>query len=196
MRSLRLKNGWCGFLALALLVIQVAYARAQDGSVAQLSLENQIAEKMHGRESSQEQLIDSSKESSKNPKKNVVKEIQSGRVLMQFRGRDERINAWKERVDRRQKMRELNRQRTEQGELPSLSPLPRADLRSFLQSPKREQDLQERAMRQELKMQMEKRRQVMQELRERRAQMTVEDRRALRKQILDASQGMPPPPRR
>lgn len=139
--------------------------------------------------------------------KGLIKEDPSRQNLPRLRESDERFAVWMERVERRKKMRELENLRTEQG----LPPRPnfsargdgvrgaqgaRLDLRSILQSPKREDDQRERAIRQELKAQMEVRRQEMQALRERRSQMSVEERRALRKQIRDASQGMPPPPRR
>jgi hypothetical protein len=139
--------------------------------------------------------------------KGLIKEDPSRQNLPRLRESDERFAVWMERVERRKKMRELENLRIEQG-LPPRPNFPargdgvrgaqgaRLDLRSILQSPKREDDQRERAIRQELKAQMEVRRQEMQALRERRSQMSVEERRALRKQIRDASQGMPPPPRR
>lgn len=198
MRLLRLKNLWSCFLVAALLVLQVAFVRAQEQGVTRASSASQAVEKVSMRESNKEQAKESTKESNGDLTKSASKESLSVQNLPRLREPNQGIPLWLERVEQRQKMRELKRQRIEQGELPkpNPSPLPRADLRSILQSPKREDVLQERAMRQELKAQMERRRQVMQELRERRERMSVEERRALRKQILDASQGMPPPPRR
>jgi hypothetical protein len=223
LKLFRLKNLLSVFFFVALLLSCVRGVFAQEQNTVQAPLANQATDKLNGRgvskDRSKEPAVDSHKDSNKDLgreaakdlnsdlNKGLIKEDPSRQNLPRLRESDERFAVWMERVERRKKMRELENLRIEQG-LPPRPNLPargdgvrgaqgaRLDLRSILQSPKREDDQRERVIRQELKAQMERRRQEMQALRERRSQMSVEERRALRKQIRDASQGMPPPPRR
>jgi hypothetical protein len=206
LRLFRSKNLLSLFFAVALPMLGAVVAHAQEQTSEKANVREQ--NKDHSKELTLDLNKDSSKNLDRETAKDLNKDFNKGSPARQnvprLRESDERFAAWMERVQRRQKMRELESLRVEQGLPPRPNVPARAndvrgghlDLRSILQSPKREDVQQERVMRQDLKAQMERRRQEMQELRERRSQMSEEERRALRKQIRDASQGMPPPPRR
>jgi methionine-rich copper-binding protein CopC len=176
-----------------------SYANQVNELVMQTEINNQFKKLI------KDQSKDASTDGAKGDRVETNKKFTGEQSFNQLRDPREQFGTWMEKEALRQKRMGLKKMHMERERVSSngADQVRKQDdrevhssLRSILQSPRIDDSMRERVTRKELKEQIEQRRQMLQAARERREQMSVEERRALRLQIREASRGMPPPVKR